>query len=130
MECKYCDDYTGICTNDQCPMCADACPVPDVKGVCQFEERQETAYVLTAQGLCIGCSDGCEADQEQLRSGGECILGQLLPSDGEIRLCGNGDARMSNVRKYGFCKPIKKDPPVKRRPGKQVPFGKKKKRTG
>lgn len=37
---------------------------------------------------------------------------------------------MSNVRKYGFYKPIKKDPPVKWRPGKQVPGGRKKKRTG
>lgn len=64
MECKYCDDYTGICTNDQCPMCADACPVPDVKGVCQFEERQETAYVLTPKG----CASVALMDAKLIRS--------------------------------------------------------------
>ena len=24
-----------------CPMCADFCPVPDIPGVCRFEEREE-----------------------------------------------------------------------------------------
>lgn len=30
-----------ICVNDQCPMCADYCPVADIEGVCRFEERGE-----------------------------------------------------------------------------------------
>lgn len=64
MECKFCDDYTGICTNDQCPMCADACPVPDVEGVCQFEERQETTYELTPKG----CASVALMDAKLIRS--------------------------------------------------------------
>lgn len=35
--CKYCKDE--ICVNDQCPMRADYCPVPDMPGVCRHEER-------------------------------------------------------------------------------------------
>lgn len=53
MECKYCDDFTGICTNGKCPMCADCCPVPDVEGVCQYEERQEETYELTPKGCAV-----------------------------------------------------------------------------
>ena len=47
MECKYCDDYTGICTNPECPMRGDKCPVPDVEGICKHEDREEVAYALT-----------------------------------------------------------------------------------
>ena len=36
-DCKWCHDE--ICVNDQCPMCADCCPVVDYPGVCRFEER-------------------------------------------------------------------------------------------
>ena len=38
-DCKYCQDE--ICVNADCPMCADFCPVPDIPGVCRFEEREE-----------------------------------------------------------------------------------------
>ena len=37
--CKYCKDE--FCVNDQCPMRADYCPVPDTPGVCKHEERIE-----------------------------------------------------------------------------------------
>ena len=40
MDCKYCQDE--ICVNADCPMRADFCPVPDVPGVCRFEEREVT----------------------------------------------------------------------------------------
>ena len=50
MECKFCDDFTGVCTNGECPMCADACPVPDVEGFCRYEQREEAAYMLTPKG--------------------------------------------------------------------------------
>ena len=42
-DCKWMRDE--ICVNDQCPMCADYCPVADYEGVCRFEERhaQESA---------------------------------------------------------------------------------------
>lgn len=30
-----------ICTNDQCPMVADYCPVMGVEGVCKYEELEE-----------------------------------------------------------------------------------------
>lgn len=39
-KCKWLsDDYDERCTNADCPMCTDWCPVPDVPGVCKFEER-------------------------------------------------------------------------------------------
>ena len=40
MDCKYCQDE--ICVNADCPMRADFCPVPDIPGVCRFEEREVT----------------------------------------------------------------------------------------
>ena len=39
-DCKYCQDE--ICVNADCPMRADFCPVPDIPGVCRFEERAVT----------------------------------------------------------------------------------------
>ena len=38
-DCKYCQDE--VCVNAECPMCSDFCPVPDIPGVCRFEEREE-----------------------------------------------------------------------------------------
>lgn len=35
--CKYC--MNEICINDECPMCADYCPVSDIPDVCKWEER-------------------------------------------------------------------------------------------
>ena len=51
MICKYCENE--ICVNDQCPMCADYCPVPDTEGVCKFEEREDERWVLTPKGCFI-----------------------------------------------------------------------------
>lgn len=42
-ECKYCHDE--FCVNDQCPMCADYCPVVDYPGVCRYEERGDNNAV-------------------------------------------------------------------------------------
>ncbi len=39
MECKYCNDE--ICVNEDCPMYADYCPVPNDAGVCRYEDRKE-----------------------------------------------------------------------------------------
>ena len=39
-DCKYCQDE--ICVNADCPMRAGFCPVPDIPGVCRFEEREVT----------------------------------------------------------------------------------------
>mgnify|MGYP000515598293 CR=1 FL=1 len=36
-ECEWCLDE--ICTNADCPMCCDFCPVPDTSGVCKHESR-------------------------------------------------------------------------------------------
>lgn len=41
-ECKWCLDE--ICTNADCPMCCDFCPVPDTAGVCKHEDRHEVMY--------------------------------------------------------------------------------------
>ena len=38
-DCKWMRDE--FCVNDECPMCADYCPVPDYPGVCRFEDRGE-----------------------------------------------------------------------------------------
>lgn len=37
-DCKWCLDE--FCTNDQCPMCCDFCPVANDPGVCRYEERE------------------------------------------------------------------------------------------
>ena len=37
-ECKW--TFNEICVNAACPMRADYCPVPDIEGVCKFEERE------------------------------------------------------------------------------------------
>ena len=37
-DCKWCQDE--ICVNADCPMCCDYCPVPDIDGVCRFEDRE------------------------------------------------------------------------------------------
>ena len=39
-DCKYCQG-DEVCVNADCPMCCDFCPVPDIPGVCRFEEREE-----------------------------------------------------------------------------------------
>lgn len=51
MECKWCQDE--ICVNDQSPMRADYCPVPDTPDVCRYEEREKAGYVLTPKGCAI-----------------------------------------------------------------------------
>ena len=48
MYCTY--NENDFCTNDECPMCADYCPVPDMGGVCKYEEREEEVYKLTPKG--------------------------------------------------------------------------------
>lgn len=53
MVCKYCDDYSGICSNADCPMVADHCPVPDMEGVCKYEDRTEEVYKLTPKGCAV-----------------------------------------------------------------------------
>ena len=53
MNCKFCDDFTGICFNAECPMRGDCCPVPDTEGVCKFECREEESYELTPKSCAI-----------------------------------------------------------------------------
>ena len=38
--CKYCHG-DEVCVNADCPVCCDFCPVPDIPGVCRYEEREE-----------------------------------------------------------------------------------------
>ena len=38
-ECKH--NIDEICTNADCPLVADYCPVPDTPDVCQWEDRSE-----------------------------------------------------------------------------------------
>ena len=51
MECKFNQDE--FCTNNQCPMCGDYCPVPDVEGICKHEERIEEKWKLTPKGCFV-----------------------------------------------------------------------------
>lgn len=37
-ECKH--NYDEICTNADCPLVADYCPVPDTPDVCKWEDRE------------------------------------------------------------------------------------------
>lgn len=48
-ECKYC--VHEMCVNDDCPLSADYCPVPDVPDVCKFEERSEKKTGMTKPPL-------------------------------------------------------------------------------
>ena len=57
MECKYNQDE--FCTNADCPMCGDYCPMPDVNGVCQYEDREEEKYVLSPKGCFITALNDC-----------------------------------------------------------------------
>lgn len=57
MECKYNQDE--FCTNVDCPMRGDYCPVPDIDGVCQYEDRGEERYVLTPKGCFITALNDC-----------------------------------------------------------------------
>ena len=54
MECIY--NVDEFCTNDQCPMCGDYCPVPDYEGVCKHESREEE-FVLTPKGCLAAALD-------------------------------------------------------------------------
>lgn len=38
-KCEYCIDE--ICVNDDCPVCADYCPVYATPDVCKWEKRKE-----------------------------------------------------------------------------------------
>ena len=50
MNCKFCDEFTGVCRNPECPMRGDCCPVPDTDGVCKFEDRKEEVWALSPKG--------------------------------------------------------------------------------
>ena len=48
MKCTWNQDE--FCTNPDCPMRGEYCPVPDIDWVCQYEDREEERYVLTPKG--------------------------------------------------------------------------------
>jgi hypothetical protein len=71
MICKYYHDE--FCTNDQCLMRADYCPVPDNPGVCMYEELveepEDNIYVLTPKGCLIAAvQDHLEVDLEVIEA--------------------------------------------------------------
>ena len=37
--CSWC--HNEKCVNDECPVRGDYCPVPDISGLCRYEERYE-----------------------------------------------------------------------------------------
>ena len=68
MICKH--YHEEFCTNDQCPMRADYCPVPDSHGVCKYEELiEDEVYTLTPQGcLRAALTDYVELDDTVFES--------------------------------------------------------------
>ena len=63
MICRYCENE--ICVNDQCPMFANYCPVPDMDGVCKYEFREEERFVLTPKGCFIAAlSNHIQLDED------------------------------------------------------------------
>lgn len=56
-ECKFCDDFTGVCCDPECPMRGDCCPVSDIEGLCKHEQRydEEETWTLTPRG-CAACA--------------------------------------------------------------------------
>ena len=66
MNCVYCQEE--FCTNDQCPMCADYCPVPFTEGVCKFERREEEIWTLTPECcFSIAITDHIKADENTIK---------------------------------------------------------------
>lgn len=53
MPCKHCDEFSGVCFNPDSPMRADECPVPDVEGVCKYEDREEEVLTLSPKGCAL-----------------------------------------------------------------------------
>lgn len=51
MDCKYNKDE--FCTNDQCPMRGDYCPVPNDDGVCRYEDRVDEIYSLSPKSCLL-----------------------------------------------------------------------------
>lgn len=51
MTCIYNKDE--FCTNAECPMCGDYCPIPYDDGVCKYEEREEEVWKLTPKGCFV-----------------------------------------------------------------------------
>lgn len=41
MRCKWCDDFSGVCTNGDCPACADCCPCFYYPEICKYAEEKE-----------------------------------------------------------------------------------------
>lgn len=64
MECKY--EVDGFCTNGDCPLCADSCPVWDVEGVCKYEVREDVGYQLTPKGCAVAAFAYAELPMERL----------------------------------------------------------------
>ena len=69
-DCKYCQDE--VCVNANCPMCADFCPVPDIPGVCRFEEREVKMaeiknYLQDAEILAQLAEEAAELSQAALK---------------------------------------------------------------
>jgi hypothetical protein len=53
--CKYCKNE--FCVNDQCPLVADYCPVPDTPGVCKHEVRVQAS--LNLQECLVAAFEDC-----------------------------------------------------------------------
>ena len=77
-KCKHYRDE--VCTNADCPLCADFCPVSDIPGVCRFEDR------------------GDRTNADKIRSMTDEKLADFLPN-----LCAHINPRENDCLKYGSC---------------------------
>lgn len=65
MKCVYNQDE--FYTNTQGPVCNDCCPVPEMDGMCKYEDRQEVRWVLTPKGCLIAALNNNDVHIEDSR---------------------------------------------------------------
>lgn len=107
MRCKYLEEFNEICTNPDCPLVADCCPVPNEEGVCRFENRvamtkENKKRLIDANALTDNFSflrkmwSGTEImtviDETPTIDAAEVVHGQWLPtSDDNKKRCSRCD---------------------------------------
>ena len=100
-DCEWCKDE--ICVNADCPMCCDYCPVPDIDGVCRFEEREgkeiESEPEIDAVPV-VRCKD-CKYFMEYTEKYKRCVEG--ADGDCRIRLFHSCDKQFIACKYSNFC---------------------------
>ena len=77
MTCKYLsDEFTAVCTNTDCPCCADFCPCLNYSEICKYAEEKEMSDCCMCHHAILDYSEyygtkdkewfvcGCKKDME------------------------------------------------------------------